>query len=687
MATLPRCVAPWAIRAALAALPLAVLTIPAGATDFTVDTTTDQSLGSCNPGNCSLRDAIALAGDDDTISFTLGGSPPWTIHLQSGLGSLSVSHRITISGPGTADLLISGDSGSDGTGDLRPLVVELAGDLTMSGLTLRDGRATASGDRDGGCVKLVGALALTAVRFENCRAWAGGVSLMNNSRGGEGGAIYVTGGATLSVSGSTFVSNRAGKGEIGPSATTAGPGGRGGAIANLGATTILDSTFTSNLAGDGGQPNGDGGGGGAIANLSPGTLLLEGSTLNGNHSGDGTQVAFGTGFDGRGGALHNTGTLTLNNDTLSGNATGSNGASGTIVSGGGIDVAGGTARLRNVTVTANTSGASGGGVDRTGGTLSLRNTLVAGNSSTGSNNKDCFTNDAGSFVSEGYNLVGNADSCVSSLIGTDQYGSFASPLAALLDSLTNNGGPTATHALQSASPAIDAGDPTGCAAWDPGTASDVALTVDQRGEPRPLDGDGDTTAICDVGAYEAPVPPPVQHQLAVTIAGSGSGSVASTPPGIDCPGTCSYSWDEGTGVDLGATPDSGSVFDGWSGACTGTDPCSVTLDGDRSVTATFVAVWTLTVSAGTGGTVTSTPAGISCPGTCAFDFADGTPVSLGVTFDTGYHQVTWSDDCTGTAACDLTMSAAHTVGATFDTLPFLDGFESGDTTAWSQVVP
>lgn len=62
--------------------------------------------------------------------------------------------------------------------------------------------------------------------------------------------------------------------------------------------------------------------------------------------------------------------------------------------------------------------------------------------------------------------------------------------------LGDNGGPTLTHALLATSPAIDAGDPVGCA-----DSQGNPLTVDQRGQPRPADGDGNGSAVCDIGAY------------------------------------------------------------------------------------------------------------------------------------------------------------------------------------------
>ena len=82
-------------------------------------------------------------------------------------------------------------------------------------------------------------------------------------------------------------------------------------------------------------------------------------------------------------------------------------------------------------------------------------------------------------------------------------------------------------------------------------------------------------------------PLPVNHTLSVTLAGTGTGGVSSDPPGIDCPGDCSQSYLEGTVVTLTATPDEGSTFAGWSGDCSGTASCSVTMDAARSVTATF----------------------------------------------------------------------------------------------------
>ena len=76
-----------------------------------------------------------------------------------------------------------------------------------------------------------------------------------------------------------------------------------------------------------------------------------------------------------------------------------------------------------------------------------------------------------------------------------------------------------------------------------------------------------------------------QHTLFVTRTGNGQGTV--TALGINCGLDCSEAYTFGTMVTLTATTQPGSSFTGWSGACTGTDSCTVTMTQSRSVTATF----------------------------------------------------------------------------------------------------
>ncbi|GFE60844.1 LamG-like jellyroll fold domain-containing protein, partial [Geobacter sp. AOG2] len=79
--------------------------------------------------------------------------------------------------------------------------------------------------------------------------------------------------------------------------------------------------------------------------------------------------------------------------------------------------------------------------------------------------------------------------------------------------------------------------------------------------------------------------PVASFLLSVVKGGDGTGVVTSTPAGINCGATCSANFDSGTSVSLVASPDPGSVFSGWSGACSGTGACTVT--SAQSVTATF----------------------------------------------------------------------------------------------------
>ena len=78
------------------------------------------------------------------------------------------------------------------------------------------------------------------------------------------------------------------------------------------------------------------------------------------------------------------------------------------------------------------------------------------------------------------------------------------------------------------------------------------------------------------------------NTLRVSLTGTGSGSVSSKPTGITCPSDCSQGYAAGTVVTLRAAPRPGSVFGGWSGACTGAAlTCTVTVSGSPSVTARF----------------------------------------------------------------------------------------------------
>jgi len=170
-------------------------------------------------------------------------------------------------------------------------------------------------------------------------------------------------------------------------------------------------------------------------------------------------------------------------------------------------------------------------------------------------------------------------------------------------------------------------------------------------------------------------------RLAVTLGGNGTGTVTSNPSGIACPGSCAADFASGTTVTLNATTANGSTFSGFSGAgCSGSaSSCTIAMNGDQAVTATFTAVIpipmsTLSVSrVGSGsGTVTSTnQAGINCGGTCSASFPTGSLVSLTAAPATGSTFIGWINGCTGTGTCDVTLNADQTVVAQFDLVPDL----------------
>ena len=169
--------------------------------------------------------------------------------------------------------------------------------------------------------------------------------------------------------------------------------------------------------------------------------------------------------------------------------------------------------------------------------------------------------------------------------------------------------------------------------------------------------------------------PPATFPLVVSLLGDGTGSVSSTTPGIDCPGTCAASFNDGTIVTLQPLAANGSEFTGWSGHCSGTGACQVSMTQARNVSATFTLVvpdtFPLSLSLlGDGtGSVSSTTPGIDCPGTCAASFNDGTIVTLQPLAANGSEFTGWSGHCSGSGACQVTMDQARNVSATFTLVP------------------
>jgi CSLREA domain-containing protein len=229
-------------------------------------------------------------------------------------------------------------------------------------------------------------------------------------------------------------------------------------------------------------------GGGGVVNA--GTTVLERVLLEGNTASEGGGVA-------------NFGTLTVRNSTFSGNEASSDG--------GGLFNDGGTATLNNVTFAnnvadsdANGSG-NGGGIFVESGTVNISNSIVGDNndSSTGGALKhdDC----SGTLTSAGYNLIEDVEGCTIAGVTTGNITSKDPQLFPLSD----NGGPTKTHALRKGSDAVDAGNPAG-----PGSSSTACETTDQRGTKRPQG------PRCDIGAFELEGPPAECQGKNVTISGT-----------------------------------------------------------------------------------------------------------------------------------------------------------------------
>ena len=162
------------------------------------------------------------------------------------------------------------------------------------------------------------------------------------------------------------------------------------------------------------------------------------------------------------------------------------------------------------------------------------------------------------------------------------------------------------------------------------------------------------------------------YKLTLAIRGSGTGTVSSMPEGLNSDhDTTSAYFEKGSRVALTAVPTEDSTFAGWGRDCSGTGRCTVKMNDNQFVTATFTAPrYLLTVSKqGNGlGRVVSSPGGIDCGQGCAADSADylkGTPVKLIADPKANSRFAGWSGACTGTAACVVTVNQALNVSATF----------------------
>ena len=215
--------------------------------------------------------------------------------------------------------------------------------------------------------------------------------------------------------------------------------------------------------------------------------------------------------------------------------------------------------------------------------------------------------------------------------------------------------------------------------WSGGNSLALIVTGSGKRVAESYNGESDEAPLLHIeySTDGEPPSPPTQYTLTVSENGTGSGTVTSSPAGIDCGSDCSEDYDENTQVTLTATPDTNSSFTGWTGACTNASgTCTVTMNAAKSVTATFntsavTAATPLTVNkAGSGGgTVTSSPSGIDCGSDCSEAYDKNTIVTLTASANADSTFTGWSGDCSGTGSCTVTMDSAKSVTATFDQTP------------------
>jgi predicted outer membrane repeat protein len=345
------------------------------------------------------------------------------------------------SSPTLTDVSFSGNSASYG-GGMRN---DSNSNPTLSNVTFDQNTASFAG---GGMHNLDASPILTNVTFTD------------NNGSHNGGGMFNESASNQQLSDVTFSGNTAYYG--------------GGIKNNLNSCPILTNViFAANVSTDGG---------GGMRNNASSPILTDVTFINNNGGKEG-------------GGLHNEAGSNpiLNNVTFSANLA---------PKGGGMYDSASSPTLTNVTFSGNIASVCGGGIyNENLSNPHLTNVTFSGNEATELNGGGMYSNtdnnptlinailwentpdqifNVSSTTTISYSVVQGGWTGGTNIIDQDPF----------LDPLADNGGSTLTHALREDSPAIDAGDPLNCPA------------TDQRGFPRPIDGDGDGTAVCDMGAYE-----------------------------------------------------------------------------------------------------------------------------------------------------------------------------------------
>ncbi len=164
---------------------------------------------------------------------------------------------------------------------------------------------------------------------------------------------------------------------------------------------------------------------------------------------------------------------------------------------------------------------------------------------------------------------------------------------------------------------------------------------------------------------------PKKYLLTVERDGSGTGAVSSGPAGIDCGSDCGESYEALTDVTLTATPGPDSVFSGWDQpGCDSVEPCVVSMDAAKTVTASFSRAYDLTVAlegTGEGSVASSTPDRIECGSDCEETYIEGGSETLTAEAEPGSVFSGWSGACDASSGtCAVAMDGHKWVAATFD---------------------
>ena len=159
----------------------------------------------------------------------------------------------------------------------------------------------------------------------------------------------------------------------------------------------------------------------------------------------------------------------------------------------------------------------------------------------------------------------------------------------------------------------------------------------------------------------------LDRQVPLALGVTGPGGVAADVPGLACDRPCTTTWNDGTRLELMPTPRPGRKFVRWSGSCTGTGSCVVTVGRAGAVSALFAPLaYRLSVRVTGQGAVRSGRPGIACRPRCAGSFASHVPVRLTARPAQGWRFRSWAGACSGSRpVCTVPMARAATARAIF----------------------